>query len=348
MGMLVPYRARLSKDIPNLGYCMKTILTLLFFISQAAWSVPESELPHAWEKDILPHFESLTFGHLKESNYFYSAHPKNKKTIVIVPGRTEPSKKYAEFIYDYRLKGVNIFIIDLPGQGTSPRLLADTQKGHIENFDDYVDSLEEFVQEVVIPQSSGTPLYLLAHSMGGAVAVKYLARQPKYFTKVVLTAPMLEVNSAPFSETIGRNLAKFLIRIGKGEHYAPTRGPHIPKLDTFALNILTKSEARFNTRKHLWDNFPELIIAGPTSSWVYESLRSTKNIQLIAKEIPVPLLIFQAGEDQVVKPARQNSFCNLAPDCKLVKFPLARHEILMEKDEDRNRALNLINEFFGL
>lgn len=327
---------------------MKTFLTLILFLTQSAWSVPESKLPKAWEQTILPHFDSLSRGSLKESHYYFSIDPKNKKTMVIVPGRTEPAKKYAELIYDYRLKGVNLFIIDLPGQGNSPRILADSQKGHIEDFNDYVDSLEEFVQDVVVPHSFGTPLYLVAHSMGGAVAVKYLARNPKQFSKVILSAPMLEVYTGPVPESVARNFAKLIVEAGKGESYAPSRGPYDPAADKFESNVVTKSENRYNTKKHLWKNFPELIIAGPTSNWVYQSFKVTKNIQFDAKKIPVPMLLIQAGEDKVVNPGRQNEFCNLAKKCKVITVPGARHEILMEKDEYRNTALKLINEFFSL
>jgi alpha-beta hydrolase superfamily lysophospholipase len=63
--------------------------------------------------------------------------------------------------------------------------------------------------------------------------------------------------------------------------------------------------------------------------------------------IPVPVLLFQAGADQLVMPDGQDAFCAGAPNCRLEYFPDAGHEILMERDDIRNRALDLVRGFLS-
>ena len=59
---------------------------------------------------------------------------------------------------------------DWRGQGGSDRLLRRSRLGHVHRFDAYVDDLETFFHEVVLPDCRG-PFDVLAHSMGGAVAM---------------------------------------------------------------------------------------------------------------------------------------------------------------------------------
>lgn len=68
---------------------------------------------------------------IKYSSYTRTSH---ERSLVIVPGRTEPSRKYAELIYDLRDKGLDIYILDQQGQGDSEHLLSDTNKGHVRYF----------------------------------------------------------------------------------------------------------------------------------------------------------------------------------------------------------------------
>ena len=69
----------------------------------------------------------------------------------------------------------------------------------------------------------------------------------------------------------------------------------------------------------------------------------------LGPQVKIPLLIFQAGKDQVVLPGGENTFCNTAPNCTLLKKPFltASHEILTEKDEIRTPAVQALLDFLG-
>jgi lysophospholipase len=153
---------------------------------------------------------------------------------------------------------------------------------------------------------------------------------------------MLEVNTKPYKEIIARYYAKALVLSGKGDDYAPGQTPWsaLP----FEGNVFSHSEIRYGVEKFLFTTWPSLTTGGATAKWVFESLKATKKIDKLS--ISTPVLMFQAGEDQIVMPERQNSFCK-SFFCEKVIFPEARHEILMEKDSLRDEALRRIALFFG-
>ncbi|HEV8689846.1 MAG TPA: alpha/beta fold hydrolase, partial [Ideonella sp.] len=116
---------------------------------------------------------------------------------MISNGRTETYLKYKELAFDLARARYSVYIHDHRGQGMSPRLFTDADahdKGHVERFDDYVEDLHAFVGQVVRPEQPGR-LFLLAHSMGGGIAARYLQKYPDTFTAAALSSPMLEPNA---------------------------------------------------------------------------------------------------------------------------------------------------------
>ncbi|WPU63346.1 alpha/beta fold hydrolase [Peredibacter starrii] len=328
---------------------MKFTLLALLLTTTSLWAIPEKDFPEVWVNKAVPHFQNLNHSEFTNAEgmkiHHYSLIKKeNKKTLVIVPGRTEASMKYAELIYDLRNDGFNIFIIDHQGQGESTRVLSDTNKGHVRNFKNYIIDMEQWMKEVVLPQSKDMPLYLLAHSMGGAVAAKYMAKHPKQFVKAAFSAPMMEMNTKPYPEKIARLYSAFLVQIGKGTNYAPDRGPYIPEEDRFETNEHTHSEVRHTALKYIFVTWPNLAVEGPTVMWVNRALRATEKIDVDGKKIQTPILLLQAGGDLIVNPGRQVDFCKKAK-CTLIQCPGSHHEILQEKDDIRDKALAEIRKF---
>jgi len=75
-------------------------------------------------------------------------------------------------------KGLRVIIPDLPGFGKSE------PPKNAWNLDDYCDFVKEFVKFLGLER-----LYLLGHSFGGAVTVKFILKKPRKIEKTFLVAP---------------------------------------------------------------------------------------------------------------------------------------------------------------
>src|SRR5262249_48876857 len=114
--------------------------------------------------------------------------PENPHGVLIVlHGLGEHSGRY-QFLDDYfSQRGWALYLMDQRGQGHSPG-----PRCYADHFSDLVDDLHAFVQHVH-PLHKKLPLFLVAHSFGGQVAVNYLARQPKELKGAVLSSPNLKL-----------------------------------------------------------------------------------------------------------------------------------------------------------
>jgi lysophospholipase len=314
----------------------------------------EATIQADWNSKVLPFYNRLSVGKFKNAQgkivkFRYSIKSGAKKTIVVIPGRTESVMEFAEVLYDLDSPTTNLFCIDHQGQGESDRLLKNHQKGHVKDFKDYVNDMDRWMHSFVIPATANTDRYLFAHSMGGAIAAFYLKKNPTVFKKAAMTSPMFQVNTAPYSETVARDLSGFYVFIGHGSDYKLGGHDYDPVADTFEANRGTHSPNRFIVDRNILKNYPDLIVADPTMSWVHESLSKTHHIDSdVGPGVKTPLLILQAGKDETVLPSRQNSFCKKAKSCTIYTFPDSYHRIPIERDDIRELALLKIGTFFGI
>jgi len=328
---------------------------LLFLILSAtqAFALPEAELQADFSKIVLPFlatgkiFAFATTDGLKLSGVYFE-NPTSTKTIVIVNGRSEPWLKYGEVFYDLYQQGYSIYSYDHRGQGLSPHLSpVNPEIGHVEFFHSYIEDLNTFVTDVVIPNKKPSDdLFLFAHSMGGTVAAGYLSEYKVPFKKAVLSCPMLQVNTKPYPEPIARSIVDVASLLGKSEHYAIGYGDYNLDLP-FSKNTTTGSPVRWWMTNEVYRENPSTLIGGPSNRWVHESLTEGQSVRNEMGNIEIPFILFQAGSDQIVKPKGEEQGCAKAGSlCTLIKVPDSQHEILFEKDAIRSEALAEIFTFF--
>lgn len=134
--------------------------------------IREAEFEQRFVNDIEPYWKKNgTKGNFRADdgiNISYMAFEveNEKGAIVISSGRTESYIKYQELVYELTRQGYSVYLHDHRGQGYSDRLLKDDlHKGHVDEFNDYVNDLDTFVRKVVLLKSH-KKMFLLAHSMG--------------------------------------------------------------------------------------------------------------------------------------------------------------------------------------
>ncbi|VVT44626.1 Lysophospholipase L2 (EC [Kosakonia radicincitans] len=275
---------------------------------------------------------------------------RHDRVIVICPGRIESYVKYAELAYDLFYLGYDVLIIDHRGQGRSGRMLADTHRGHVVNFSDYVDDLAAFWQQEVA-DGPWRKRYILAHSMGGAISTLFLQRYPHVCNAIALCAPMFGIII---------RLPEWMVRplLDWAESYPRLRdnyaiGTGSWRALPFAINVLTHSRERYRRNLRFYADEPTLRVGGPTWHWVREGILAGEHALAGAANDDTPTLIIQAEEEHVVDNRMQQRFCEIRAAAghpceggKPFVIPGAYHEILFEKDAMRSVALNAIVEFF--
>lgn len=264
--------------------------------------------------------------------------------VLLVNGRNESLIKYLSVIGELNRAGFSVYTYDHRGQGFSGRLLPEPQKGHVDDFADYVADLRCFCDHIVRPRSSGKILGL-AHSLGGTIALQYALTYPREFAGLVLAAPMLGFSTAPWPAFLVPTLLALLDFCGCEQNYIIGGGPFIPEPFT-ENNPLNSDRESYTAYQRLLAEQPLLQLGSPTNAWVRESLRAIRRIEVEAARLELPILLLQAGDERVVDNRAQRRFCRRAGNCRLLAFPGSRHEILMERPEIKIPALQAVIDFF--
>ncbi len=273
--------------------------------------------------------------------------PEHTKAIVVINGRIECSWKYQELFYDLFNQGYDIYSYDHRGQGLSDRLIDDKEMGYVEEFEDYVEDLKLLVEHFDLERYQSR--YILAHSMGGNIATRYIQTHPTHpFHAIALSAPMFGVNLPWHLKPVAAMLGQLLTMYHPQPTFAPGQVAYFPK--PFDGNFLSQSSARYHWFRDLYEQRPEFKIGGASTRWVWQGLMSAKKCLLMTRQVKIPLLLLQASEDRIVSNLHQIKFikklAKTNQECALKIVYGARHELLFEADEHRNQALDTIINFF--
>ncbi|MBW7962696.1 alpha/beta fold hydrolase [Bradyrhizobium sp. BR 10261] len=266
------------------------------------------------------------------------APPANRKgTVCVFTGRSEQIEKYFETVRDLRDRGFAVAMIDWRGQGHSARRLRDPRKGYVRNFSDYEIDVEAFVQQVVLPDCP-PPFFALAHSMGGAVLLRLAHAGKRWFDRMVLSAPMIDLPGRATSLPV-RMLLKAMRMMGRGGAYVPGGSDQLTGLSPFINNPLTSDPVRYARNAAILEEDPTLGLASPTVAWADTAFRAMHTFKGInyPSEIRQPILMLAASNDAVVSTAAIEEFAyHLRAGSHLV-IAGSKHEILQEQDRYRSQ-----------
>jgi lysophospholipase len=262
---------------------------------------------------------------------------------VLLNGLTEFLEKYGEVADELRGRGFIVASLDWRSQGASERKRAGNRASHVATFEEYDADLAALLLQAVEPiqrqQTSPLPVVALAHSMGAHVLLRFLHDNPRRFTCGVLIAPMLEVQTGPYSAR-ATNLVTFAMNLrGASPRFVFGVEDRDPLELAFADNQTTSDQTRFERTRGLLKAQPYLRVHGPTFGWLGAALKSMNRLQKrgFADEITTPLLLVGAGRDKVVHTQAIRDYVKLLPRARYVEIEDSEHEILMENDSIRTR-----------
>lgn len=285
----------------------------------------------------------------------WSAREDSRGIIVLVNGHREYMEKYSEFISDFLERGFAVYTLDNRGQGLSDRLLPNRLKSYSENFDCFSNDLNEFISEIVMqdPRAQDLPLYLVGHSMGSHVCLRYLHDFPGAMDKAVIMAPMIDFN---LGNALAKAATEFVIRMvvklgGRknfafGQGFEFSRERHLIK-----QKLLTHDDDRYAQEVDIIGTMPDLYVGGATFGWLNSAMDSMEKIHQpgYLKNLATPMLVVLAGADQVVdRQASREFFSGANDNIKLVTLEGARHEMYRESDVYRDPLWREIDDFLGV
>ncbi|ESY67545.1 MULTISPECIES: alpha/beta hydrolase [Mesorhizobium] len=266
-------------------------------------------------------------------------------TVVLLPGRNECIEKYFETIRDLAARGLGVATLDWRGQGGSDRLIRDRQRGYVRSFRDYTADLEQFFEEIVLPDCRG-PYYILAHSAGAVIALLAAPSMVNRVRRMVLIAPFLTLPDLPVSISTVRRVCSFFCALGLGRLYAAW-GPRPRDTLPFEANKVTSDPRRYRRNTRIYEEYPQLALGGPTIRWLQAAAKASEAISdpdFMAR-IQVPLLIIAAGADQVVSTRAVEAYARSLRLGSMLMIDGAKHEILQEADLYREQFLAAFDAF---
>lgn len=314
--------------------------------------LPEKEYDRRMTEEIEPELQrcrvkgylTVVRGVRLHYEYYLCSDPVG--AVVISHGFTESAEKFREMTYYFLQAGYSVFAPDHRGHGKSFRAVEDTSLTHIGKFSEYTEDLDLFIRKVVRPNAVNLPLYLYAHSMGGAIGAMYLSQNPVTFRRAVLTAPMI----APYTNGVPRwitaAIASFFCLIGKSRSRVFLFG-EFDENESFAASPDTSRE-RFEYYRQKRLHYRHLRNTAPTYGWLRQAVGVTRPLlnRQNCSTVQTPVLLFQADDDGFVLPKPQNRYIERIPHGELIHVPETKHEIYMSKSEVLQPYLDRILTFY--
>lgn len=280
---------------------------------------------------------------------YYELYPREESgaVIVICHGFCESSEKYWEFVYYLYCAGYQVAVFDQRGHGKSLRESTDANVVHGEDFEDYVEDLHSFVENVVKEFAGGGRLYLYAHSMGGCVGARYLETYPADFQKAVLNAPMLAIHTGLCPLPVAKAVCDVAKLLGRGKKRLFTQGTFNP--DMPFKRSCSDSEARYSYYQNKRRQNPCYQTSAASYAWGSSAIRagyravSRKN----ASQVTIPVLLCQAGNDGQVRAFAQRKFIKRVRNGELCVYPASKHELYRAENTVLKPYMEKIMGFFG-
>ncbi len=232
--------------------------------------------------------------------------------ILITHGFGEHSGRYGALTDHLLNHNYSVTAYDHRGHG-----LSDGLPGHVESFAEYDEDLEKMINSVRA-RSQVTSLFLIGHSMGGLIALRYAARKGGTINGTIVSAPLIEV-AVPVP-------AHKLMIARVGARMAPRM-----RLDN-EINPSNLSRDPDVGRAYAAD---PLVNRKVSAKWFAEATQAMHEVAEWAARITTPLLVMHGSEDRLASVEATKRLFDRAgsSDKELVIYPGFYHELFNEPEK---------------
>ncbi len=236
---------------------------------------------------------------------------------LLIHGISEHSARHLPTVQALNKASIEVVRFDLRGAGESKGT-----RQYVKHFQEYVDDTTQvlnWIQRDLEP----LPLFVLGHSMGGAVAIHFASQQQNSIQGLVLSAPGFIVGGAisPVKIFLGRMIASLLpkLRLHSEDSTSLSRDPAV--IEAYKRDPLA---SRFNTL-----------------SQGRAVLDAFQQIPDLCKKIRTPTIILHGTADRVIAPAGSFDILRAlgARDKELHYLPGVYHEPHLDWESGKFFAL---------
>ncbi|MBC7660006.1 MAG: lysophospholipase [Chitinophagaceae bacterium] len=282
-------------------------------------------LPTDWvvEFETIPRGITHLFAHLFRSNS--PAEPNAHKAIIALHGQGEHSGRYMHLPHSFRDIVGSIYAFDHRGHGQSSG-----NRGHIDHFDEYAEDAAFAIgryTQYLKNRYGKAEIHLVAHSMGGLIALRMLQLHPDLeLASVTVTSPMIDL--AFKVPKIKDFAARFLNKI------MPSLSiPGEPLGDLVSRDPAVVTHYKTDPLNH-----------GLASPAFYLSYLDTKKLLWAhVKDFKHPMLFLVPTDDKIIDPGATLTFFDemVAPEKKKIVYKGLYHEVMNEPEkEDVMKAIH--------
>ncbi len=233
-----------------------------------------------------------------------------RAVVVVVHGLKDHSSRYADLARRLVQEGYAVHAFDLRGHAHSEGV-----RVGIDSFDDYLWDLDIFMPRVRT-LDPGKPIFVLGHSMGGAIATEYALTRKTPLRGLALSGAALKIDVSGI-KILGTKMVAAL---------SPNAGVFNLDLDEFSRD-------------------PEVIRDGKSDAFVYQEGAPARTArELIGavnwvddnmESLTTPVLIMHGAADKVTPPEGSQDLYKRAgsTDKTLKLYPGLYHDLLHEPEK---------------
>ncbi len=242
----------------------------------------------------------------------WSAADEPRAVVTIAHGYGEHLDRYERVATELASAGYQVYGLDHHGHGRS-----EGKRGQV-SLSDAVTDLDQLIVSVAKARHPDLPQFLLGHSMGGAIALRYAIAHQQRLTGMVVSAPLASVSDGRLMQNIGKLLGRL----------APT----VP-----ATRVAPKLVSRDPSVVEAYKTDP-LVHHGMISAGVArEFILHTESLPDAVPQITLPTLLIWGTSDLLCPPAGAEMVATRIGSNDLTVRPYAGlyHEILNEPERDQ-------------
>ncbi|KXG44169.1 lysophospholipase [Tepidibacillus infernus] len=249
-----------------------------------------------------------------------------KALVILVHGAGEHSGAFSHVAMKALLNQIAFIAPDLRGFGQS-----EGPRGHVSRFTEYLEDLDILIKLVKIDFQK-TPLFLLGHSLGGLIAIRYVQEYSNHINGIILSSPAIALKKPlPKSINVLIELFSWLtpdLTVNPFRWYI-----HLKKI-SWLDPILPKGSMQM-----LNDPLANKLY---TPRWLTELLHHGNHAMVKVANITQPTFCLCGKKDPIIDPKMIKSFVDAIPlqDKAYAEIIDGGHCPLYEPYQDQ--AINLI------